>query len=30
VFGGVGERPQIAALRSGAEIIVATPGGCWI
>ena len=26
VFGGVGERPQIDALRSGAEIVVATPG----
>ena len=26
VFGGVSERPQIAALRSGAEIVVATPG----
>ncbi|MDB6151743.1 MAG: helicase [Chthoniobacteraceae bacterium] len=26
VFGGVGERPQIEALRSGADIIVATPG----
>jgi ATP-dependent RNA helicase RhlE len=26
VFGGVGERPQIEALRSGAEIIIATPG----
>ena len=26
VFGGVGERPQIAALRSGADLIVATPG----
>ena len=26
VFGGVGEQPQMAALRSGAEIIVATPG----
>jgi ATP-dependent RNA helicase RhlE len=26
VFGGVGERPQIEALRSGAEIVIATPG----
>ncbi len=26
VFGGVGERPQIAALRAGADIVVATPG----
>src|SRR5437867_9317822 len=26
VFGGVGERPQIEALRSGADIIIATPG----
>ena len=26
VFGGVGERPQIEALRSGADIIMATPG----
>src|SRR5947208_13036518 len=26
VYGGVGERPQIQALRSGAEIVVATPG----
>jgi ATP-dependent RNA helicase RhlE len=26
VFGGVGERPQIEALRSGAHIIIATPG----
>jgi ATP-dependent RNA helicase RhlE len=26
VFGGVGERPQIEALRAGAEIVVATPG----
>ena len=26
VFGGVGERPQMSALRSGVEIIVATPG----
>ena len=26
VFGGVGEFPQIKALRSGAEIIIATPG----
>ena len=26
VFGGVGERPQIEALRSGADLIVATPG----
>lgn len=26
VYGGVGENPQIAALRSGAEIVVATPG----
>jgi ATP-dependent RNA helicase RhlE len=26
VFGGVGERPQIDALRSGAELIIATPG----
>jgi ATP-dependent RNA helicase RhlE len=26
VFGGVGERPQIEALRAGTEIIIATPG----
>src|SRR5881394_3494850 len=26
VYGGVGERPQIQALRGGAEIVVATPG----
>ncbi len=26
VFGGVSERPQIAALRSGVDIVVATPG----
>jgi ATP-dependent RNA helicase RhlE len=26
VFGGVGERPQIDALRSGADIVVACPG----
>ena len=26
VFGGVGERPQMTALRSGVEIVVATPG----
>ena len=26
VFGGVGERPQIEALRSGVDIVVATPG----
>jgi ATP-dependent RNA helicase RhlE len=26
VFGGVGERPQIQALRSGATLVVATPG----
>ncbi len=26
VYGGVGEQPQISALRSGAEIIIATPG----
>ena len=26
VFGGVGERPQIEALRSGTEIVIATPG----
>jgi ATP-dependent RNA helicase RhlE len=26
VYGGVGERPQIQALRSGTEIIIATPG----
>ena len=26
VFGGVGERPQMSALRSGVEIVVATPG----
>ena len=26
VFGGVGERPQIEALRQGADIIIATPG----
>jgi ATP-dependent RNA helicase RhlE len=26
IFGGVSERPQIAALRSGVDLIVATPG----
>jgi ATP-dependent RNA helicase RhlE len=26
IFGGVGERPQIDALRRGADIVVATPG----
>ncbi len=26
VFGGVGERPQIEALRAGVDIVVATPG----
>ncbi|MEI7957789.1 MAG: DEAD/DEAH box helicase [Verrucomicrobiota bacterium] len=26
VFGGVGERPQIEALRAGVELIIATPG----
>jgi len=26
IIGGVGERPQIQALRSGAELVVATPG----
>ena len=26
VFGGVGERPQIEALRSGADVVIATPG----
>ena len=26
VFGGVGERPQINALRSGCDIVIATPG----
>ena len=26
VFGGVGERPQIEALRAGTDIIIATPG----
>ena len=26
VFGGVGERPQIEALRSGVDLVVATPG----
>ncbi|HEY4281741.1 MAG TPA: DEAD/DEAH box helicase [Chthoniobacterales bacterium] len=26
VYGGVSERPQIAALRSGVELVVATPG----
>jgi ATP-dependent RNA helicase RhlE len=26
VFGGVGERPQIEALRAGADIVIATPG----
>lgn len=26
VFGGVGERPQIEALRAGAELLIATPG----
>ena len=26
IFGGVGERPQIQALRDGADIVIATPG----
>ena len=26
IFGGVGERPQIESLRSGVELIIATPG----
>jgi len=26
VFGGVGERPQIEALRAGVELVIATPG----
>jgi ATP-dependent RNA helicase RhlE len=26
IFGGVGEKPQIAALRNGVDIVVATPG----
>jgi ATP-dependent RNA helicase RhlE len=26
IFGGVGEQPQIAALRNGVDVIVATPG----
>ena len=26
VFGGVGERPQIEALRAGADMVIATPG----
>ena len=26
VFGGVGERPQIQALRSGCDVVIATPG----
>ena len=26
VFGGVGERPQIQALKSGADLVIATPG----
>ncbi|MHB1306648.1 MAG: DEAD/DEAH box helicase [Limisphaerales bacterium] len=26
VFGGVGERPQMAALRDGADVVIATPG----
>ncbi|HEX4086290.1 MAG TPA: DEAD/DEAH box helicase [Chthoniobacteraceae bacterium] len=26
VFGGVGERPQMQALRTGADIVIATPG----
>ena len=26
IYGGVGERPQIQALRQGAEIVIATPG----
>jgi ATP-dependent RNA helicase RhlE len=25
-FGGVSERPQIAALREGADLLIATPG----
>ncbi len=30
VFGGVGEQPQIRALRAGTDIVIACPGGCWI
>ena len=26
IFGGVGERPQIEALRSGTDLVIATPG----
>jgi len=26
IFGGVGERPQIAALKAGADLLIATPG----
>jgi ATP-dependent RNA helicase RhlE len=26
IYGGVGERPQIAALRRGVDVVVATPG----
>ncbi len=29
VFGGVGEQPQIRALRSGTEVIIACPGRLW-
>ncbi|HSH94628.1 MAG TPA: DEAD/DEAH box helicase, partial [Roseimicrobium sp.] len=29
VFGGVGERPQIEALRSKVDIVIATPGRLW-
>jgi len=28
VFGGVDIKPQLAAMRAGCEILVATPGGC--
>ena len=30
VIGGVGMGPQEHALRSGVDVIVATPGVCWI
>ena len=29
VFGGVGQQPQIAGLRRGADVLVACPAACW-
>ena len=30
IFGGVGQKPQTTALALGIDILVATPGDCWI